>query len=297
MSGLEYARRRADADEQVRLRKPGIIASMPLSMRLCALFLLAVILMGLFGPVLAPFGYDDQNLALRLRPPVGLGGDWSHILGTDELGRDILSRLLYSIRISLLSALCGTLAAAVIGTTIGSIAALRKGLVDDVLMMVVDIQASIPFFILAIASFAFFGNSLVVFAVIMSLNGWDVYARVSRGLALGESAKDYVTAVRLLGASPLRIYLKHLLPNMLGILFVKMTLNFPGSILLESGLSFLGLGVQAPLSSLGLMVGTGREYLLFAWWVAVIPGCVIFLTTLSVSLLGDWLRDHIDPKT
>ncbi|MDX0661228.1 ABC transporter permease subunit [Sinorhizobium medicae] len=270
--------------------------SMPLSIRIAGCFLATVVAAGLFGPFLAPYGFDDQNLVLRLRPPIGLGGSSAHLLGTDELGRDILSRLLYSIRISLLSALCGTIVAAIIGTTIGSVAALRKGVVGDTLMMLVDIQASIPFFILAIAIFAFFGNSMVVFAVIMSLNGWEVYARVSRGLTLVEQAKDYVLAVRLLGAPRARIYLKHILPNILGVLFVKMTLNFPGSILLESGLSFLGLGVQPPLTSLGLMVGTGREFLLFAWWVAVIPGIVIFLTTLCVSLLGDWLRDWIDPK-
>ena len=270
--------------------------AVPASIWLSALFLILIAAAGVLAPAVAPFGIDEQNLGGRLQPPAFAGGSAAHILGTDELGRDIFSRLLHSIRISLVTALLGTVTAAVIGATIGAIAASRRGIIGSALMGLVDVQASLPFFILAIAVFAFFGNSLPILVIVVGLNGWEVHARVARGLVLAEQAKDYVEAVRLQGAGPLHIFARHLLPNIAGVLFVKMTLSFPGTILLESGLSFLGLGVQPPLTSLGLMVGTGREYLLLAPWLAIIPGLVICLTTLSVSLLGDWIRDRFDPK-
>ena len=264
---------------------------------LCALALLVLVVgAGLLADMLAPFGYDEQDLMLRLRPPSLLGGPEGHWLGTDELGRDTFSRLLFSIRISLATALAGTLLSALLGTMVGFVAARFGGLVDEALMMLVDAQAAVPFLILALAALAFFGNSLLLFMLLLGLNGWETYARVARGLVLSTQALPHVEAVRLLGAGTWALYGRHVLPAVAGVLVVKVTLNFPGTILLESGLSFLGLGVQPPLTSLGLMLGAGREYLLFAWWVAVIPGTVIFLTTLSVSLVGDWLRDRLDPR-
>lgn len=251
---------------------------------------------GLFAQILAPYGYDDQDLLGRLQPPLLFGGTTDHWLGTDELGRDILSRLLFSIQISLATAMVGTMVASFIGTSIGFLAARFGGLVDELLMLMVDAQASIPFLILALATIAVFGNSFLLFALLLGLNGWEVYARVARGLVISEKSKPYVESLQLLGVSPVRVYIRHILPNIAGVLVVKMTLNFPGTILLESGLSFLGLGIQPPLTSLGLMIGTGRQFLLFAWWACVVPGVVIFLTTLSVSLVGDWLRDRLDPK-
>jgi peptide/nickel transport system permease protein len=269
---------------------------MPIAIMIALSFLGFVAALGLLADVLAPFGYDEQNLALRLQPPAFLGGPAEHWLGTDEIGRDVLSRLLFSIRMSLTTALVGTVVAACIGTVIGFVAARFGGLVDEALMMLVDAQASMPFFILALAALAFLGNSLLLFCLLLGLHGWEVYARVVRGLVLATQSLPHVEAVRLLGAGPLRLYGRHVLPSIAGVLVVKLTLNFPGTILLESGLSFLGLGVQPPLTSLGLMLGAGREYLLFAWWIAIVPGATIFLTTLSVSLVGDWLRDRLDPR-
>jgi peptide/nickel transport system permease protein len=269
---------------------------MPIAIVIALSLLAFVAALGLLAGMLAPFGYDEQNLALRLQPPALLGGPAGHWLGTDELGRDVLSRLLFSIRMSLTTALVGTLVAACIGTVIGFVAARFGGLVDEALMMLVDAQASVPFFILALAALAFLGNSLVLFCLLLGLHGWEVYARVVRGLVLATQSLPHVEAVRLLGAGALRLYGRHVLPSIAGVLVVKVTLNFPGTILLESGLSFLGLGVQPPLTSLGLMLGAGREYLLFAWWIAIVPGATIFLTTLSVSLVGDWLRDRLDPR-
>ena len=261
-----------------------------------AIWILAMVLVGFSAPILAPYDYQQISLEGRLLPPVWMeGADSSHILGTDDLGRDILSRLYYSIRLSLLVAILGTLICAVVGTSIGFIAAHFRGVVDDFIMMLVDFQASLPFMILALAVIAFFENSLVLFIGIMGIYGWERYARFARGLALSAEEQGYAVAVRTFGASPVRIYLRHILPNVGNTLMVNMTLNFPQVIMMETSLSFLGLGIQPPNTSLGNMVGFGRDYILTAWWLAVIPAVTIFITTLSMSIIGDWVRDKLDP--
>jgi peptide/nickel transport system permease protein len=244
---------------------------------------------------ISPFPITALDLRARLAPPVGLGGTWLHPLGTDELGRDVLSRLIASIRMSLLIAFGATAISAVLGTLLGFLAAHFRGLVEQAVMALVDFQAAMPFLILALAVLAFFGNSLPLFICLLGLNGWERYARIARGLAISAGAQGYAAAVRQLGASPWRIYGRHVLPNIASTLIVSMTLAFPEIILLESGLSFLGLGVQPPMTSLGNMVGYGREYLTRAPWILLAPSAVIVLTTLSVSLIGDWLRDRLDP--
>lgn len=266
----------------------------PLLVVLSAFLLSALFLCGLFAEQLAPAGYAAQDLAARLSPPVWMGGK-SGLLGTDFLGRDIFSRLLYAVRISLLVAFAGTLISCTLGTLLGFLAAHKKGWTDEIIMMLVDFQASMPFVLIALAVLAFLGNSLGLFVAVMGLNGWERFARFTRGLARSASARGYVAAVRAMGASPLRIYLRHILPNIAGVLIVQFTLNFPSTILLESSLSFLGLGIQPPLTSLGAMLGEGRNYLINAWWISVAPGTVIFCVTLSACILGDWLRDRLDP--
>lgn len=266
----------------------------PLLVVISALVLATLFLCGLFAEQLAPTGYATQDLASRLSPPVWLGGK-SGLLGTDFLGRDIFSRLLYAVRISLLVAFAGTLISCTMGTILGFLAAHRKGWTDEMVMMLVDFQASMPFVLIALAILAFLGNSLGLFIAVMGLNGWERFARFTRGLARSASARGYVAAVRAMGASPLRIYLRHILPNIAGVLIVQFTLNFPSTVLLESSLSFLGLGIQPPLTSLGAMLGEGRNYLINAWWISVAPGTVIFCVTLSACILGDWLRDRLDP--
>lgn len=266
----------------------------PLLVVISALVLATLFLCGLFAEQLAPTGYATQDLASRLSPPVWLGGK-SGLLGTDFLGRDIFSRLLYAVRISLLVAFAGTLISCTMGTILGFLAAHRKGWTDEMIMMLVDFQASMPFVLIALAILAFLGNSLGLFIAVMGLNGWERFARFTRGLARSASARGYVAAVRAMGASPLRIYLRHILPNIAGVLIVQFTLNFPSTVLLESSLSFLGLGIQPPLTSLGAMLGEGRNYLINAWWISVAPGTVIFCVTLSACILGDWLRDRLDP--
>ncbi|MDP3254668.1 ABC transporter permease [Bosea sp. (in: a-proteobacteria)] len=265
--------------------------------RLSAGFLVAVVGVALLADWLAPLHYTTQNLAARLKPPLFESGGVTHWLGTDQLGRDILSRLIFAIRTSILIAVAGTLIGAVFGTLLGFVAARCRGLVDQTIMMAVDAQAAIPALFLALTMLAFFGNNILLFIVLVSIDGWDRYTRLARGLVVSEQESDYINAVEGLGASTARVMLGHLLPNIVAALVVQATLNFPGTILLETSLSFLGLGVQPPETSLGLMLGEGRRYLLNAWWIAVFPGLAIFLTTLSMSLFGDWLRDRFDPTT
>lgn len=289
----------AAASEPVRdgwARRAGrMLSRYPVLVVLGTAWLAATIAIALTVDFIAPYPYAQIDLRARLAPPVFLGGDWRHALGTDELGRDVMSRLFYSIRMSLLVALLGTAIGAVIGTVLGFLSAHFRGWIDDAVMVMVDFQASMPFMIIALSVLAFFGNSLPLFIALMGLFGWERYARLVRGMTLSAGQHGYAVAIRQLGASPWRIYGRHILPNIASALIVNITLNFPEHIILETGLSFLGLGVQPPLTSLGNMVGHGREYLQSAWWIAVSPGLVIVLTTLSMSLVGDWLRDRLDP--
>ncbi|WP_149535599.1 ABC transporter permease [Siccirubricoccus phaeus] len=268
---------------------------LPLLIRFALLWLALMLGTALLADVIAPYAYTALDLRNRLSPPIGLGGSFLHALGTDELGRDVLSRLIYSIRMSLLIAFGATIIGAVLGTSLGFLAAHFRGLVEQVVLALVDFSASLPFLILALAVLAFFGNSLPLFVALLGLHAWERYARIARGLAISAGAQGYAAAVRQLGASPWRIYGRHVLPNIASTLIVSMTLAFPEIILLESGLSFLGLGVQPPETSLGSMVGYGREYLTRAPWILLSPAAVIVLTTFSVSALGDWLRDRLDP--
>ncbi len=258
-------------------------------------WIVAMLVIAALADVVAPYGMTAMDLRARLAPPVLFGGTTRHLLGSDELGRDVLSRLVFSIRMSLLIAFFGTLIAASLGTLLGLVAAHFRGWVEDLVMMLTDFQASMPFLIIALAVLAFFGNSLPLFIALMGFHGWERYARIARGLAIAANEQGYASAVRQLGAPAWRIYGRHILPNIASTLIVSMTLAFPETILLESGLSFLGLGVQPPLTSLGNMVGYGREYLTRASWIMLAPSAVIVLTTLSISIVGDWLRDRLDP--
>ena len=268
----------------------------PLVIGLCIAWLVLVILAALFAEYLAPFGFADQSLLKRLKPPAALGGPAENLLGTDDLGRDVLSRVIYAMRTSILIAVMATVIGASVGTALGIVAAHFRGWVDDVIMMLVDFQASVPFLIVALAVLAFFGNNFVLLIVLIGLFGWDGYARIARGLVLSTNGQGYAFAIRTLGVHPAKVYIRHVLPNMLGVIMVQITLNFPEIILLETSLSFLGLGVQPPGTSLGLLLGEGRNYLTAAWWMGIPAGVVIFLTTLAISLLGDWLRDMFDPN-
>ena len=276
----------------VRLASKGKRRRWPALVVFAIAWLLLMLGVALLADAIAPYAYTALDLRNRLAPP---GATMLHPLGTDELGRDVLSRLIFSIRMSLLIAFGATIIGALIGTSLGVLAAHFRGLVEQVVLALVDFSASLPFLILALAVLAFFGNSLTLFICLLGLHAWERYARIARGLVISAGAQGYAAAVRQLGASPWRVYGRHVLPNIASTLIVSMTLAFPEIILLESGLSFLGLGVQPPETSLGSMVGYGREYLTRAPWILLSPAAVIVLTTFSVSVLGDWLRDRLDP--
>ncbi len=268
----------------------------PPLMIIAGLWLLLMIFVAVFAPLIAPYDYTAIDLRARLQAPAWMeGGDWKHAFGTDDLGRDVLSRLIFSIRMSLLVAFLGTGIGAILGTSLGFLAAHFRKWVDDIVMAAIDFQAALPFFIIALALLAFFGNSLTLFIGLMGIYGWERYARLTRGLALSARTHGYAVAVNTLGATPVRVYLRHILPNISSALIVNMTLNFPGTVILETSLSFLGIGIQPPLTSLGNMLGFGRDYLTTAWWITVLPGLTIFLATLAMSILGDWVRDRLDP--
>ena len=263
---------------------------------LCGIaWIVSMIVVALLADLLAPYSFSQLDLQARLAPPVFLSGTAVHWLGTDELGRDVLSRLIVSIRISLLVAFLGTLLSATIGVLLGLLAAHFRGWVEQLVLTLVDFQASMPFMIVALAVLAFFGNSLLLFIVLMGFYGWERSARITRGLTIAANEQGYAAAAHDIGASPWRVYTVHVLPNIASTLIVNLTLTFPEVILLEAGLSFLGLGVQPPMTSLGNMVGYGREYLQSAAWILLAPSVVIVLTSFSVSLVGDWLRDRLDP--
>ncbi|MFD1882877.1 ABC transporter permease [Paracoccus pacificus] len=270
-------------------RRPNLIVI------LAAVVLILAVSVALVGNVFTAHAVTDQALLSRLKPPVWLGGTAEFPLGTDNIGRDMVARLVAGLQMSLSVALMGTFIGAVFGTLVGFIAAHFRGWVEEVLMMIVDFQASLPFILIALTLLAFFGNSMVLFVILMGMFGWETYARLARGVVLSARAQPYARAVVALGAAPGRLYLRHILPNVASALIVQVTLTFPQIILMETSLSFLGLGIQPPNTSLGQILGDGRDYLSTAWWISVWPGLLIFLITLSMSVLGDALRDRLDP--
>ncbi|WP_162246986.1 ABC transporter permease [Rhizobium sp. Root1220] len=276
-------------------KRAGLLAvirrNVPFSVGVCILWLAAMVFVACLADTLRPYGISAMDLTSRLSPP----GNVKHWLGTDELGRDVLSRLLQSIRVSLIIAFGATILSAAFGTALGFAAAKFRGTVEHLVLVLADFQAALPFLIMSLAVLAFFGSSMVLLVCLMGFYGWERYARIARGLAISASAQGYAASAVHLGATPARVYLRHILPNVASTLIVSMTLTFPEIILMESGLSFLGLGVQPPETSLGNMVGFGREYLTRAPWIMLAPAAVIMLTTLSISLAGDWLRDKLDP--
>jgi peptide/nickel transport system permease protein len=252
-----------------------------------------IIFVGIAAQWIAPYDYLQQSPLTRFAAPCALPG---HVLGTDYIGRDLLSNILIATQTSLMIALAGSIICAFIGTSLGFLAAHFGGWVDNIIMGFADAMASVPFIIIALGTLAFFGASPILFVFLVGIASWERYARLTRGLVLSANMEGYAEAARIVGVPPLRIYVRHVLPNIAGPLIVQLTVNFPEIILLESGLSFLGLGIQPPATSLGLMVADGRNYLVNAWWLTALPGLIIVLTTLSISLLGDFLRDRFDAR-
>ena len=260
-----------------------------------AVLLGLVVLAGVLAPALSAYDPLKPSFSQRLAPPWGFGGTAAHILGTDNLGRDILARLLYGARVSLLLAASAVVIAGVFGVVVGLIASWGGERTDAVVMRVADIQLAFPVIMLAIAIVAVVGTNPIALVGVLALSGWVLYARTVRAHVLTIRRLEYIEAAHTLGASDLRIVLRHVLPNTVAPILVIGSSQFATMVLLESGLSFLGMGVQAPRPSWGLMLAEGRDYLSNAWWLATAPGVMISLVVLGANLLGDGLRDLLDP--
>lgn len=259
--------------------------------------LVGVLLVGLalFAPMLAPFDPHAQKLLARLRPPIGFDRALAdHWLGTDQLGRDLVSRCLYGLRLTLGMALAGAAVGLLIGATLGLVSGFAGGFVDGLIMSIADIQLSIPFTLVALLIFALLGSDLVVLVACFGLAYWAHFARLVRAQILAIRNLPYIEAAHAIGTSRLRIVTRHMLPNIVSPVIVMLTLNISNLILLESSLSFIGIGVQPPTASLGSMVGHGRDYMATAPWIVAAPAVLIALVSLVVMLTGDWLRDRFD---
>ncbi len=259
--------------------------------------LVAFILIAIFAPLLAPYDPNAQNLLGRLKAPDTVSRHFNYLLGSDELGRDLLSRLIYGARVSLLVAFLSVMLSGTVGAALGMVAGYKRGWVEIVVMRIVDIFLSIPPILLAIITVAVLGPGLLNVILVLALTRWPRYARVAYGQTLSIANMPYVRLARFMGANLVWNLWRHVLPNIIGPLTVVATLEFGLMVLFEAGLSFLGLGVRPPTASWGAMLSTGRNYVATAWWIATFPGLALFVLVLCVNLLGDDLRDRLDPRT
>jgi peptide/nickel transport system permease protein len=259
-------------------------------------FVGALAVIALAAPYLAPHNPERGSLRARLEPPT-LGGpdNQAHLLGTDHLGRDILSRIIYGTRVSLTVGFAAVAIGGMVGGSLGLVVGFRGGWIDEVVMTVADAQLAFPFILLAIGIIAVLGPSFRNLVIVVGLSGWVTYARVLRSQVLSLRRREFIDAIIGLGGSVPRIIVRHILPNVASTFMVIATLELARAIVLEATLSFLGLGIQPPTPSWGVMIQEGREYLDSAWWISVFPGLVLMLTSVVVSRTGDWLRDVFDP--
>ena len=262
-----------------------------------ALIVGLVMVAALAAPLLGTSDPIDQDLTVVLRPPFWMeDGSVRHPLGTDHLGRDVYSRLVYGARISLTISVLAALLGAAAGVAAGLVAGYLGGWVDTVIMRIVDLNLAFPLILLALAVVALLGASLKNLVIVMSITTWMIYARVVRGLSLGLREREFVQAARALGAHDARIIARHVLPNVVAPVTVIWTLEVARIILMESALSFLGLGVPPPTPTWGRMLAEGRDYLVVAGWISIFPGIAIMVTVLGINFLGDGLRDLLDPR-
>jgi peptide/nickel transport system permease protein len=260
------------------------------------LLLIAFLFVAIFAPQVAPYAPGEANLRARLVPPVFAGGTSQHLLGTDHLGRDILSRLVFGSRIALLVGLGGVVLSALIGITLGVLAGYFGGRMDTIISRLIDTLIAIPNTILYLTVLGVFGPSLLGLVLVIGAVGWTTFARVVRAETLSLRQREFVEAARALGQSTPRILARHLLPSMAGPIIVVGTLNVATVIILEASLSFLGFGVQPPTVTWGRMLADGRNYVATAWWLATFPGVFITLLSLALIFVGDRLRDLYDPR-
>lgn len=258
--------------------------------------LVGIILLAMIGPLISPWQPNALDLRSAFQPPVWAGGAWSHPLGTDNLGRDILSRIIAGTRVSVIVAFWAILLSGTIGTIIGMIAGYFGGWTDTVIMRLVDMQLSIPPLALALILAAVLEPGFQAVVIVITVTYWSWYARIVRGEVLSLREREYVALARIAGCGPLTIFARHLAPNIVNTLLVLATLQVGQVIIFEASLSFLGLGIQTPDISWGVMLADARGYITNAWWAITMPGVAIMLTCLASNLFGDWLRDVLDPK-
>jgi peptide/nickel transport system permease protein len=261
-----------------------------------SLILLVLIIPAIFADVIAPHDPMAGGLRARMQAPAFLGGPSEHLLGTDKQGRDVLSRIIHGSRISIAVAAVGIFIGGTIGTALGLIAGYFGGWIDTLIMRLVDITLALPGILLALVLAAVFGPRFSSVVTVIAFVLWAVYARQIRGETLSWRDRDFIARARVAGASHFRIITRHLLPNVVNTLIVLVTLQVGFVIVLEASLSFLGVGIPRPNPAWGLMVSDGRDVIVSAWWISFFPGLAIMLTVLSLNLLGDWLRDRLDPK-
>ncbi len=256
-----------------------------------------LVLPGIFAPQLVPHNPLRGSLRARLKPPVWVhGGSLTHPLGTDKVGRDILSRIIYGARVSLSVSLVAIVVSGLIGVSLGLIARYFGGKLDALIMRLVDISLGLPVILIALVFVAVVGPSFWTVIIVTSFLLWARYARQVRGETLSIRERDFIARAQVAGASHMRIMFRYIFPNVVNSLTVLATLQIGAIILLESTLSFLGAGIPRPTPTWGSMIADGRDLIVVAWWIAFFPGLAIMLTVLSLNLLGDWLRDYLDPK-
>ena len=270
---------------------------LPVAIVIVGLILAMIVTTAVLAPWIVPADPTRQVLLMRLKPPGTIAASGQiYLLGSDELGRDLLSRVLFGAQVSLLVATLSVLVSTLVGVTLGMMAAWFRGWIEVIVMRLVDIMLSVPAVLLAVLTVAVLGPGFFKLILVLGLTRWPRYARVAFGQTLQVATLPYVKAAELAGASAARILFRHILPNIAGPLLIVATAEFGLMILFEAGLSFLGLGIQPPAPSWGSIMSVGRQYVERAWWIVAFPGGCLFLLVLSVNVLGDWLRDRLDPQ-
>jgi peptide/nickel transport system permease protein len=274
------------------------LPKVPLSIVVVTVIIAVIVLAAVAAPWLAPLDPTQQSLLNRLKPPGSVGrGDVYYMLGTDDLGRDLFSRILYGARASLTVAVLSVAVSTVVGVTLGMLAAWFRGWTEIFIMRSVDMMMSIPAILLAVLTVAVLGPGFMNLVLVLGLTRWPRYTRVAYGQTLQVVNLPFIKASELAGAGAFRILFRHVLPNIAGPILIVATSEFGLMILFEAGLSFLGLGIQPPAPSWGSIMSIGRQYLERAWWIVAFPGGCLFLLVFSVNVLGDWLRDRLDPRS
>jgi peptide/nickel transport system permease protein len=276
----------------------GAVARVPLSIILVGGIISVIVGAAILAPWIVPFDPNQQSLLSRLRPPGFTGRNGAYfMLGTDDLGRDLFSRTLYGARASLTVAVLSVIVSTVVGVTLGMLAAWFRRGTEVIIMRSVDIMMSIPAILLAVLTVAVLGPGFMNLVLVLGLTRWPRYTRVAYGQTLQVVNMPFIKASELAGAGATRILFRHVLPNIAGPLLIVATSEFGLMILFEAGLSFLGLGIQPPAPSLGSIMSIGRQYVDRAWWIVAFPGGCLFLLVFSVNVMGDWLRDRLDPRS